>query len=83
MGIMNAVQLKTDLHNLIDKADDLNILQAVKIILAKESRTQIDWAETISISLKEELEASIEEADQGKNISHEEAMRQIKNRYDL
>ncbi len=80
---MNVVELKTDLHNLIDKASDINILQAVKVILAKESRTQIDWAETISVSLKDELEASIEEADQGNTISHEEAMRQIQHRYDL
>ncbi len=81
--IMNAIDLKSDLHQLIEKANDLNILQAVKVILSKESVRNTDWADTISDSLREELEASIEEADQGKTISHADARQQIRNRYNL
>ncbi len=68
--IMNALDLKSDLHQLIEKANDLSILQAVKVILSKESVRSRDWADTISDSLKQGLEASIKEADQGKTISH-------------
>ncbi|MCD6598012.1 MAG: hypothetical protein J7L04_10010 [Bacteroidales bacterium] len=80
---MNAVELKSDLHQLIERANDLSILEAVKIILSKESVHKGDWADTLSDSQKEEIEASIEEADQGKTISHAEALQQIKNRYNL
>ncbi|MBI9069894.1 MAG: hypothetical protein JEZ09_21560 [Salinivirgaceae bacterium] len=81
MRIMNAMELKSDLHQLIERANDLSILQAVKVILSKESIARVDWADTLSETLKEELEASVEEADQGKTISHADAMQQIKNRY--
>ncbi len=80
---MNAIELKSDLHQLIERANDLSILQTVKVILSKESAHKTDWADTLSDSLKDELEASIEEADQGKTISHTDAMQQIKNRYNL
>ncbi len=81
--MMNATELKSDLHKLIDKVSDVNILQAIKVILAKESENKEDWAGNLSDTLKEEIEASIEEADQGKTISHAEAIKQIKNRYSL
>jgi hypothetical protein len=80
---MNAIELKSDLHQLIERANDLSILQAVRVILSKEAVVRIDWADTLSTTLKEELEASIEEADQGKTITHADAMQQIKNRYNL
>lgn len=78
---MDTIELKSDLHSLIERANDLSVLQAIKVILSKESLRSNDWAETLSDSLKEELEASIEEADQGTTVSHAEAMQQIKNRY--
>jgi len=81
--IMNAIDLKSDLHRLIERANDLSILEAVKVLLLKESVRSGDWADTLSDPLREELEASIKEADQGKTISHTEAMKQIKSRYNL
>lgn len=80
---MNALELKSDLHNLVDKVNDISILNAIKVILTKETEKSYDWADSLSEPLKAELEASILEADQGKTISHEEAMKQVKNRYNL
>ena len=80
---MKAVELKSDLHRLIDKVNDIDILKAVRIILAKEAEHKPDWADTLCDSLKEELEDSILEADQGKTISDDEAMKKIKCRYSL
>lgn len=80
---MNAVELKSDLHRLIDKVNDVDILKAVKIILSKESKSRTDWSDTLSDRLKTELEESILEADQGKTLTHEEAMKQIKKKYKL
>ena len=81
--IMDTIELKSDLHQLIERANDLSILEAIKIILSKESIRKGDWADTLNDSQKEELEASIKEADQGETISHAEAMQQIKDRYNL
>ncbi len=78
---MNVIDLKSDLHRLIEQANDLRILEAVKVILSKECEDSRDWADELNDSLIEELEASIKEADKGKTISHAEAMHQIKSRY--
>jgi hypothetical protein len=80
---MKAIELKSDLHRLVDSVNDVDILKAVKIILAKEVENKNDWAQILNKDLKTELEASILEADQSKTISHEDAMRQISNRYNL
>ena len=80
---MDTIKLKSDLHRLIERANDRSVLEAVKVILSKESDRSGDWADELSASLKEKLEDSIEEADEGKTIPHSEAMRQIKSRYRL
>ena len=80
---MNAIELKSDLHQLIDKVNDVSILKAIKVILAKETSKETDWTDTLSEDLQSELEESIAEADQGKTIPHKEAMKQIKSRYNL
>ena len=80
---MNATELRSDLHKLIDKINDLNLLQAIKVILTKESEDKDDWADHLSETLNEELKQSIREANKGKTISHAEAIQQIKNRYNL
>lgn len=79
----NTIELRSDIHRLIDKVNDVAILKAVKTILAKESGNRADWADALSSSLKAELDESILEADKGKTISHDEAMKQIKSRYNL
>ena len=80
---MNVLELKSDLHHLIDHANDEGILNAIKIILLKQSQTSKDWGDMLSDNLRSELEASISEADHGKVLSHEEAMQQIKSRHNL
>ncbi len=80
---MTIQELKADLHNLIDKINEESILNAFRIILSKQSEATRDWAEDLGESLRSELEESISEADEGKVISHEEAMNRIKSRYNL
>ena len=83
LEIMKVVELKSDLHQLIDKVNDVSILTAIKVILSRETEKKDDWADTLSDELRKELEKSIVEADKGKTISHNEAMSQIKSRYNL
>jgi len=80
---MTIQELKADLHNLIDKINEESILNAIRIILSKQDEASRDWAEDLGESLRSELEESISEADEGKVISHKEAMNRIKSRYNL
>lgn len=80
---MTIQELKADLHNLIDKINEESILNAVRIILSKQNEASRDWADDLSENLHSELEESISEADEGKVISHKEAMNRIKSRYNL
>lgn len=81
--MMNAIELKSDLYRLIEGANDLSLLKRVKDILSQKQSVSKDWADTLSDSLKEELELSIEEADNGETLSNSEAMERISQRYGL
>ena len=78
---MNLQAKKLEIVQLILNTEKPAILKKVEVILKKEKTT--DWADTLSDELRTELEESILEADKGKTISHDEAMSQIKNRYNL
>ena len=78
MLIMDIVELRTDLHNMIDKISDSNILNAVKTLLSAKATTQTDWWDTISDEEKTEIEQGLAEADRGELIPHEEVMRKYK-----
>jgi len=77
---MNQRDLKTDLHQLIENAEDKDILEAIKTILTKGASTNNNWFDELSYDLKAALDESVDEAIQGKTISHQEAMQQIKSR---
>jgi predicted transcriptional regulator len=80
---MNTSEIKADLHILIENINDETILNAVRTILSKQSKRKTDWADELSDGLRAELEKSLVEADKGQIISHEDAMNQIKTRYNL
>lgn len=73
MLIMDIVELRTDLHNMIDKISDSNVLNAVKTLLSGKAET--DWWDTISDEEKAEIEQGLAEADRGEVIPHEEVMK--------
>jgi predicted transcriptional regulator len=73
--IMDIVELRTDLHNMIDKISDSNVLNAVKTLLSGKTATQSDWWDTISDEEKAEIEQGLAEADRGEVIPHEEVMK--------
>ena len=75
---MDVVELRTDLHNMIDKITDSNILNALKIILSSKSLSQADWWETISDEERAEIEQGLKEAEKGELVSHEEVMTKYK-----
>ncbi len=78
MLIMDVIELRADLHNMIDKITDSNILKAVKTLLSGKTAKQADWWDTISDEERVEIEQGIAEADRGEVIPHEEVMAKYK-----
>ena len=75
---MNVLELKSDLHHLIDKINDKSILNAVRTILSKQTEKSTDWWDTISDEERAEIEQGLAEADRGEVIPHEEVMEKYK-----
>ena len=75
---MDVAELRMDLHNMIDKITDSNILNALKTLLSSKSLSQADWWETISDEERAEIEQGLKEAEKGELVSHEEVMTKYK-----
>ena len=71
---MDVIELRTDLHNMIDRVKDSDILNAVKTLLKGKTARQDDWWDTISDEERAEIEEGVSEADRGEVIPHEEVM---------
>ena len=78
MQIMDVTELRTDLHNMIDKISDSNVLSAVKTLLSGKTDKKTDWWNTISEEERAEIEQGLAEADRGEVIPHEEVMEKYK-----
>ena len=75
---MDVKELRTDLHNMIDKITDSNVLNEVKTLLAGKTIPQSDWWESLSENEREEIEQGLAEIERGEVISHEEVMAKYK-----
>ncbi|MGF7138261.1 hypothetical protein [Roseimarinus sediminis] len=69
---MDVIELRTDLHNMIDKITDSNVLHAIKTLLSDKSVSQEDWWDTISEEERKGIEQGLAEAERGEVIPHEE-----------
>ncbi len=73
---MDTLTIREELHNLIDKTEDINILKALKVLLKKQFTTeQTDFWDELPEALKAEIEEGLEEIERGEDISHEEVMK--------
>lgn len=72
---MNTAELRTDLHNLIDKVEDPIILNAIRTILSKELHTQDFW-DDLPLDVRKSVERGIEQAQVGETTAHYEVMKQ-------
>jgi predicted transcriptional regulator len=75
---MDVIELRADLHNMIDKISDSNVLNAVKTLLSGKTEKQADWWNTISEEERAEILQGLAEADRGELILHEEVMAKYK-----
>jgi len=81
---MTTIQVKSQLHQLIDTIDDRRVLNAIKLLLQKQVQAkENDFWENLPIEVKQSIERGIEQADNGELISHETVMEEIKNKYNF
>jgi len=71
---MNTVELKSDLHNLIDRVEDATILNAVRVILSKEVKEEDFWDE-LPLSVQESVKRGMEQAKRGETRPHSEVIK--------
>ncbi|MCU0448103.1 MAG: hypothetical protein MUE85_24645 [Microscillaceae bacterium] len=78
---MTVLQLKNNLHQLVDKIEDYSILEAVHTILAKQlGGDLVDWA-SLSNAEKQAIEQAIQQLDKGEGIAHETVMKKYLTKY--
>jgi len=75
---MDVIELRADLHNMIDKISDSNVLNAVKTLLSGKTAKQADWWNTISEEERAEIVQGLAEADRGELFPHEEVIAKYK-----
>jgi len=75
---MDVIELRTDLHNMIDKISDSNVLNAVKTLLSGKAVSQADWWDTISEEERAEIKQGMEDSNKGDVLSHDEVMAKYK-----
>ena len=71
---MNAIDLKTDLHNLIDRVNDMKILNAIKAILSSHLLENDLWEE-LPLNVQESAKKGMEQAHNGKTKTHSAVMK--------
>ena len=75
---MDVTELRTELHNKIDKITDRNILQALRTLLSNKAIEKSDWWDTLTEEEHKEIELGLAEAKRGEVIPHEEVMKKYK-----
>lgn len=74
MQTMNTIELKSDLHGLIDKVNDTVILNAIKAILSRQL-TETDFWEELPINAQESVKRGMAQAKKGEMKAHKEVMK--------
>ena len=72
---MNIETTKLELIQQLQKTKDKAVLLKIRKVFEEESG---DWYEELSVEEKEEIEMGIQQADEGKLVSHESVMAKLK-----
>jgi TRAP-type C4-dicarboxylate transport system substrate-binding protein len=79
---MNTIELKSDLHELIDKINDTSILTALKTLLSKQV-CQEDFWDDLPEEIKESIEESLKQMENNETIPHNDVIQEAKQKYGL
>ena len=70
---MNSIELKSDIHNLIDNVNDINILNAIKVLI-NERVSESDFWDKLPLDVQKSILKGKEQTEKGESKSHEEVM---------
>ncbi|HKL33187.1 MAG TPA: hypothetical protein VJ919_11665 [Tangfeifania sp.] len=73
------VELRTEIHELIEKVNDVQLLQAIKVLLS--NGIDSDWWEELSDEEKQAIEKGLNQSEAGELIPHNIVMEEIKQKY--
>lgn len=81
---MKTADLKIDLHRLIDQIEDSRLLQAVYIILSRETAEGkvSDWNKLSEVE-KQAITEGLDDIENGRVSTHEEVMARIRSKYKI
>lgn len=71
---MNTVELKSDLHNLIDKVNDASVLYSIKTILSNQINETDFWDE-LPLNVQESVTKGMDQAKKGETKTHSEVLK--------
>ena len=83
MLIMDIVELRTDMHNMIDKISDSNVLNAIKTLLTGKTAIQSDSWDEVSEQDRKAIEEGLEQLDRGEYLTRSEVREKIQEKYKL
>ena len=80
---MKTTDLKKDISQIINKIDDENILQSIKIFIYNQvaQEDDYDFWDELPESVKASINIGIKQADAGELTPHNEVMETIKSKY--
>ncbi|ASB48640.1 hypothetical protein CDL62_05535 [Alkalitalea saponilacus] len=81
MNAMNLQARKLELVQMILDTDRPSLLEKVSQILKQEK--EADWWDELPISVQQDIEVGIKEADRGETTPHEEVMKEVRLRYGI
>ena len=71
---MDTIELKLDLHHLIDKVNDITILNAIKTILSNQA-SDVDFWDDLLLSVQELVKRGMMQAKNGQTKEHRVVMK--------
>ena len=78
---MSTLELKSNLHNLIDTINDSKTLKAIYALLSKKTKQKTDGWDTLTKQQQKEIEDAIHSLEKGEGIPHEKVMAKYKGKY--
>lgn len=80
---MDAMELKSSLHELIENIEDNNILSAIYLLLAKQKSKIVekDFWDDLPEHVKAGIEEALAQSKRGEGIPHVDVMKQIHAKY--
>ncbi len=69
---MSTLQLKSELHILIDHSQDNDVLNAVKTLLGRSVNTDTDFWDELSENDKTEIKEGIQDIEMGRTHTYQE-----------